>query len=226
MATPISADGPSRLNPIGIVAHIHRTGTAELLAITTAASHISYDDGTLGAEGNHQQVWQHHADNPVGEWAVTLEDDAQPVPGFLAQLDRALEVAPTPIVSLYLGIDGRTYWQPRIEQAITTARATDASWITTNGRLLHAVGVAIRTPLLPSLLEWLTNSNHAIDIAISAWAQTNNHTVGYTWPSLINHADMPSIAKHHDSMPRNRPRIAWHTDQRAHWTRRATPIPE
>jgi hypothetical protein len=205
-----------RLIPIGIVAHINRTAMAEHLA-DTVDGRIFYDDGTLGCDRNHRQVWQHHAGNPTGEWAISLEDDAVPVPGFLDQLDHALEVAPAPIVSLYLGssrpLGG---WQQQIKQAILDIRRTNACWITST-HLLHAVGVAIRTPLLPSLLEWLPRISLPIDEAITIWATTYGHCVAYTWPSLIDHADEPSLVDHPDGKPRQNPRIAWHTGTRQAW---------
>lgn len=202
--------------PIGIVAHIHRIAMAEHLAITTAASHISYDDGALGCDLNHQQVWQHHADTAGGDWSVVLEDDAIPVGGFLAQLDRALEVAPTPIVSLYLGTSRPLGgWQQCIKQAVTAIQQTSACWITSD-RLLHAVGVAIRTPLIPSLLETLDTAR-PIDEAISAWAQTNAHTIGYCWPSILDHADVPTLVNHADGKPRGRERVAWCAAPRHAW---------
>jgi hypothetical protein len=205
------------LTQISIVAHIKRTERAEKLADKVLARRVFYDDGTLGCDRNHRQVWQHHAGNPTSDWATTLEDDAVPVPGFLDQLDHALEVAPAPIVSLYLGTSRPLGgWQPQIKQAILAIRRTPACWITST-HLLHAVGVAIRTPLLPSLLEWLPQIPLPIDEAITIWATTYGHCVAYTWPSLVDHADEPSLVDHPDGKPRQNPRIAWHTGTRQAW---------
>lgn len=200
--------------PIGIVAHVDRREMAEQLAATTAAQ-VFYDDGTLGCKANHQRAWQHHADNPSGDWAVVLEDDAQPVTGFLDQLHCVLDVAPTPIVSLYLGT-GRPLanWQHAIKQTIEQIRHTRAAWITST-HLLHCVGVAIHTDLLPSLVEWLPQIPLPIDEAITIWA---NHTmdcaqpIGYTWPSIVNHADTPSLVR-----PRSTARRAWRATTRQAW---------
>jgi hypothetical protein len=190
---------------------------AENLAAATAARYVSYDSGQLGCNGNHQQVWAHHADNPGNEWSVVLEDDAKPVPGFRDQLAEALNVAPTPIVSLYLGQGRPKQWQLRISNAITEARRQNAHWLTSTD-LLHAVGVAIRTALLPSLLHLLGNEpagQFPIDEAISVWARRYDLPVSYTWPSLVDHADMTSLVDHGNSP--QRPRIAWQTGTRDRW---------
>lgn len=217
-ATPtVTAIDPPHLNPVAIVAHINRAAMAEQLAAATAARHISYDDGALGCEGNHRQAWQHHVDNPAADWAVVLEDDARPVSGFLSQLDRALEVAPTPIVSLYLGTSRPLGgWQPRIHQTILAIKHTSACWITCT-HLLHAVGVAIRTPLLASMLEWLPQIPLPIDEAITVWAHHYGHQIGYTWPSLVDHHDGPTLVNHADRKPRDQPRIAWNAGTRHEW---------
>lgn len=208
-----------RLTPIGIVAHINRMAMAEQLAAKTGAR-IFYDDGTLGCELNHRQVWQHHADNPTHDWSVVLEDDAQPVDGFHEQLNHALNVAPAPIVSLYLGTHRPLRgWQPQIRQAIFAARQKNACWITST-HLLHCVGVAIQTRLLPSLLEWLPRIPLPIDEAISVWANNNQHAAAYTWPSLVDHADQPSLVEHQDGKPRDGRRIAWHAAPRRSWNNR------
>lgn len=193
---------------------------AEQLATKVNANQILYDDGTLGCNINHRHAWQQHAAHPTNDWAVVLEDDAQPVDEFRDQLTAALEVAPTPIVSLYLGT-GRPLggWQPKIRQTILTAGTVNACWISST-HLLHAVAVAIRTPLLPSLLDWLPIIPKPIDEATSIWAMTHGHMVGYTWPSLVNHADQESLAQHPDGKPRDRVRVAWRTGTRRQWTGR------
>ena len=87
---------------IGIVAHQSRTTQAKNLAKQVKADFISIDTGLLGCDDNHTTV-QNHLWALKDEWSVILEDDAQPVQDFPDQLTQALTVAPTPIVSLYLG---------------------------------------------------------------------------------------------------------------------------
>jgi hypothetical protein len=200
---------------IAVVAHQDRAAMAEQLMDEVGASFISWDDGTAGAEANHRAAWRWHEENTSG-WAVTLEDDAIPVDGFLTQLSAALSVAPTSVVSLYLGKERPPHWQDKIEAALTEATAINANWVIST-HLLHAVGVAIRTPEIPSMLGWITQVGLPIDEAISHWARKNHKAVCYTTPSLVNHKDEGTLVRHRDSMPREPGRVAWRTGARAQW---------
>lgn len=87
---------------VAIVAHKERKAQAVKLADLVDADHISMDMGDKGAGKNHRDAWtwhQHH----YSDWSVTLEDDAVPCKDFRQELEKALTVAPTHLVSLYLG---------------------------------------------------------------------------------------------------------------------------
>lgn len=216
---------------------------AAQLATSVGADLILIDDGTLGASGNHRRAWAWHSEHTRDGWAVVLEDDAVPVPGFRDQLARALAVAPAPVVSFYLGTDGRDFWQSRIRRALGKA-AKDTCWLVTAGTLLHAVAVAIRADLLALDLDSPISSPHQTldldhansctpqtldldiaippDTAISNWCKKHDHPVAYSLPSLCDHADMPSvITRRGDPHPRNTPRVAHHFGPRTAWTRHA-----
>lgn len=204
---------------IGIVGHVDRLAMVQELAGQTGAECVSIDDGTLGCERNHLKVWQHLADHNTDEWSIVLEDDAIPCTNFRDQLEQALAAAPAPIVSLYLGTGHPVHWQPRIAQAIESAG--NANWLT-HHKLLHAVGVATRTDLLPLSL----NTNGVpIDSAISNWAVQQGHQVAYTLPSLVDHTDITSvITKRHNNRARTNPRKAWRHGTRDQWTQEAVPL--
>lgn len=202
---------------IGIVGHIDRSALIDRLTETVTPDVLSIDDGQLGCEGNHRYVWERLSNEyPRSGWAVVLEDDALPVAGFDQQLEAALRVAPTPVVSLYLGRK-----RPKIHQraiAACIAAQPDAHWIIAT-RLLHAVGVAIRTSLVDDMLSFI--DSRPIDEAITQWARTRDMRVAYTWPSLVDHADEPTVVSvHADQKPRPPGRVAWRTGQRTEWTRR------
>lgn len=201
---------------IGVVAHVERRDMANQLAALVDATYISVDDGTLGF-GNHRRVWSLVADEHK-EWAVVLEDDAMPVVGFTRQLEAALNHAPTPIVSLYLGSDART--TPAITDAVAKAKANDAAYILSR-QVRHAVALAIRTEHVPSMLTSVTRRRYLpIDDAINSWqAQHINSLVAYTAPSLVDHRDTPTvITRHRDGKPRTTPRKAFHVGTRHDWT--------
>jgi hypothetical protein len=203
---------------IGIVAHIDRLTQTNALAHQVEAAHIAIDDGTLGCEGNHHRVWKHLAHSGA-YWTVVLEDDAEPVPFFGAQLTSALAMAPASIVSLYLGRSRPPQWQKRIERATYGANAANASFILHN-RLLHCVGVAIKSRLVGEMLDTVAmTACHGLpmDEAISAWARAHRYGVAYTWPSLVDHEDGPTLAIHRDGVVRDAPRRAWKTGTRTRW---------
>ena len=201
------------LATIGVVAHLQRLSQAEALADQVQADYIAYDDGTLGCEGNHRRVWEWHAEHPA-DWAITMEDDAQPVEHFRYQLEQALTQAPTPIVSLYLGTGNPPEWEPAKQLAINNAIHADANWIISH-HLLHAVAVCIRTEHLPSLLQY--TSDLPADFHISRWAEQSGHMIAYTHPSLVDHNDGPTLVKHPDGKARNKPRKAWLHGTRDTW---------
>ncbi|WP_454199575.1 hypothetical protein [Nocardia sp. Marseille-Q1738] len=197
-----------------VVAHQARLVQATELAHSIGAI-ISLDDGSIGADNNHLRAW---ADTTTieSEWAAVLEDDAEPVAGFIHQAERALAVAPAPVVSFYVGTGRPMKWQDSIAKAITAADRVDAHWLTCN-YLLHAVAVAIRTDLVDDWLGWAHSSRRPIDERMSAWCLTRHHRVAYTAPSLVDHADGPTLISPHPLRRGDKPRRAWRTGTRDTW---------
>lgn len=211
---------------VGIVGHTSRTDLINNLAATVRPEVVGIDDGALGCEGNHRAVWRQLADNyPDARWTVVLEDDAIPVDNFDTQLEAALKVAPTPVVSLYLGRLRPPQHQAAIAACI--ARHDNAHWFVAK-RLLHAVGVAIRTQYVHRMLTHLDTyptCTRPIDEAIARWVIVEHLAVSYTWPSLVDHADTPTvITKHPDGAPRTAGRIAWRAGERSEWNNQAAEL--
>ncbi|QGH79237.1 glycosyltransferase [Mycobacterium phage Flathead] len=196
---------------IGIVAHTTRAEQAHQLMETVGAAYMNIDNGALGCENNHRKVWQHLTRHNTN-WLVVLEDDAIPCNNFRDQLHAALTAAPTPVVSLYLGRERPREYQQRIAKATDTT----AHWLTCR-RLLHAVGTAIHTDLVPHMLNNLPNGK-PIDEAITTWARHQSHTIAYTWPSLVDHADEPSLTGRRGPATG---RVAWRHGGRDWWTAEA-----
>ena len=199
------------------------------LISTVTAEHVVMDNGEFGCFGNHLRAWRALAQTDA-EYAVVLEDDAVPVQCFNDQLQQALSVSPTPVVSLYLGRDRPRDIQPAIRKLISND--VESCWITSD-RMLHAVGIAIRTSLVQSMIDHITQAPAVfmpIDQAIGHWAHSSGYTVGYTWPSLVDHADVDTVIDLHDDgqsrarwvegkhgMPVLQQRIAWNAGIRARW---------
>lgn len=205
---------------IGIVGHVSRSEQVQHLRETISADVLSIDDGDMGCDANHDHVAQ-SLSWINSTWSVIVEDDAQPVSDFRAQLEEALVMAPTPVVSLYLGKLRPPHWQRRIATAVREAGRKDARWIVGTG-LLHAVGYAIKTNLLPSLLTH--TSTRPVDEHITNWARTYGHLVSYTFPSLVDHMDGPTIVDHPDGKPRKPGRTAWTTGTREQWNTNAVTL--
>ena len=200
---------------VAVVAHLDRLTAAERLVEQIGAAYVHYDDGSLGCNESHHRTWMWHRDNTTTEWSVVLEDDAVPVNEFAEQLDMALDVAPASIASLYLGRLRPPRWQTRIQSAIANAVVADAHWVV-GTHLLHAVGVAIRTDLLTAMRS---HAGHQLpaDERITAWARHSGLPIAYTWPSLVDHADGPTLVLHRDGKPRTCGRVAWQTGTRGAW---------
>lgn len=206
---------------IGIVAHTARAAEAKRLGRSVKARVVSIDNGVLGCDDNHEAV-HHHLSQLHTEWSVVLEDDAVVVPTFRAQLREALIHSPSPLVSLYLGRLRPPQYQQEIAAAIEKADAADADWIMAS-RLYHGVGYAIKTAQLPSLIDH--PSGLPADERISEWAMRFGHTISYTWPSLVDHADLPTVIKRHrDGAPRPAGRVAWRTGIHNEWSSRTVCI--
>ena len=123
-------------------------------------------------------------------------------------------------MSLYLGKSHPIWWQPGIEAAIGKAQANNASFITCS-RLLNCVGTAIRTDFIPYIVNSPQQPHaypideHITEVATRYLPQP---AVAYTFPSLVDHADTPSVIRqHNDGMPRPPGRKAWLTGPRSHW---------
>lgn len=199
---------------IGVVAHTKRAAQAKALQRDVRADVISFDSGLIGCAGNHQMLREHLAALP-SQFSVVLEDDAAPIAGFRAQLEAALQAAPTPIVSFYLGRMRPASWMPTVEDALARANQAAAHWITSS-RLLHAVAYAIRTDLLDSLQAH--SSDLSADRHISHWAQHHGHLISYTVGSLVEHRDGPTLFVHPDGEDRPPGRTAWQLGGHDTWT--------
>jgi len=196
---------------IGIVGHDSRMETAHRLFQDVAADYCRIDNGLAGCRGNHLAVWRWHAENPA-VWSIVLEDDAQPVDGFREQLEAALLVAPTPIASFYLG-NGYVYDRQMREQ-IRKAEKVGADWLVGRGRVYHAVALAVRNSLVDSMIAAAGSCKRPIDHSIGRWAFLNGYEVGYSLPSLVDHADQVSIVT---PQRRRGSRRAWRVGTREQW---------
>jgi hypothetical protein len=221
---------------IGIVAHYDRYERATRLADVVGAEVIAVDRGGVGAGANHEVCYEWLAETNA-PWSVIIEDDALPCKGFRDQLQQVLLSSPTNILSLYLGRTRPPHWQPSIAKVV----GGDHHYLI-GTELLHHVAVAIRTPMIPSMLHHLRTDNAyrlgkmPIDEAVGRYARASGTRIGYSHPSIVNHdASLPTVITRHLSQHKTEsgtrtdrlPRQAWAFGVRNSWDREiVAPIPE
>ncbi|AEL98447.1 glycosyltransferase [Mycobacterium phage LinStu] len=213
---------------IAVVACQGRQKRAENLAQAVRAEFVAIDNGSLGPGNNHDVAWR-WLDESGGTWSVVLEDDAIPVAHFRDQLESVLKVAPSPIVSLYLGRSRPPHWQPSIMQVISSREH-----FLLGSTLLHHVAVAIRTELIFDMLAQ-RDRELPVDESIGTWARLREIPVAYTNPSIVNHEHrLPTtIVERTSGYPgetgkrdgAKEPRKAWVFGSRQCWEASARQIP-
>lgn len=209
---------------IGVVGHVSRRDRFAALCADVDADCFNLDDGSLGCAGNHRRVWN-HVGRLVGpaDWGLVLEDDAVPCNNFRLQAQAALRRVPERIdvVSFYLGRERPAPWQDRIYTATSVARRDDLCWILSDA-VIHGVALAIRGLFIPKMLMCTAPSKRPMDESMTQWCRRFGHDVAFTWPSLVDHADVPTVINHHDDHEeRESGRVAWQFGDRAYWTNRA-----
>lgn len=174
---------------VEIVAHPERLSLASQLREATQAEQVWVDrrPGGKGAEWrNHMRAWKHALDSGATHAAI-LQDDAVPVPDFRKHAERAAQERPNSLISLYIGNH-----RPRTEdvaRAVGQAQRIGASWLSAE-TLFWGVGVIVPTNLIPEILEACKDSKYAYDQRIGLWAKKTGNKVLYTYPSLVDHADL------------------------------------
>lgn len=203
---------------LGVVAYVTRQKQIEYLRNEVYPDLIEVDDGTFGVTGNHNLTLAklYEYGRRCGcEWLVVLEDDAQPVPGFHRQLSAALDVAPSPIVSLYNGSGHPAHRQAAFADL---AKRQDVHWII-HRDLRHAVGYAlhmevIELGLIDHMIE-MDRQRWAPDDAITKFARRWEKPVAYANPSIVDHEDGPATVKRRTS--KGIPMISRRRPRKAHW---------
>jgi hypothetical protein len=157
------------------------------------------------------------------EWCIVMEDDAVPVPAFRTEAAAALQCAPSPLVGLYLGQGNPSGQMQRdIRQVLEKAQA----WITAD-YFISSVAYAVRSNLIPQMLEFIRPRDEELPLRISRWAQDREILAAYTHPSLCNHADLESVI--YPGIPlaerQKLPRVAWNWGTRRNWMTEAVHLP-
>jgi GR25 family glycosyltransferase involved in LPS biosynthesis len=209
---------------IGIVGHVSRIVEAQALRESVAADYISIDRSGIGCVDNHRAVWNHIAAvAQPDEWCIVLEDDSIVASDFRIQAEAVLSHTPNGVVvvSFYLGRMRPAQWREKVKQAVGHAQREQAHWIVGDA-CLHGVAVAMTGKHALEMLHETRSKQRAFDEAITLWSRKFQYRVGYCYPSIVNHADGPSVIdRHPDGQRRERGRVAWVYGSRETWTGRA-----
>lgn len=141
-----------------------------------------------------RRTWEAHDSGATHH--LVIQDDTLVVPDLIAGLERSLGYVPDgAIASAYLGTKRPV---PKLfEDLVEQARAEEASWIV--GRSL-SWGPAIIAPVdtIEPMLKWCDRQRGvAYDKRIGLYYRdVLRQTCWYTWPSLVDHRQGPSICGH------------------------------
>lgn len=184
-----------------VVGHHSRYQQADSLASQIGA-HLLIDEGNHGAGWNHRRALAWAAERRCR--VVVLEDDAWPVPGFIAKVADWLARFPDDLCSFYLGTGRPPQYQMQIAERLIAADRTRADYITLP-QLIHGVCYSVPPQHLTKVLERWDASKPADYALGEAWGAP----VVYPCYSLVDHADGPTVERHPDAEPRNERRRAW-----------------
>lgn len=194
-----------------VVGHPARREAAERLA-DLLGGHLVVDETSQGVWPTHARAFEWAAAQPVSH-ALVVQDDAVPVAGLLEHVAAAVDAYPDGPIGLYVGRS-----RPRarqVAQAVARADEIGASWLEAD-TLLWGVATVIPIGDLPGLLEWGRRCRRrAYDQRVGLWYRNQRRPVRYTWPSLVDHADWPSLIAHR---ARTVPRVAWRVGAPVSWT--------
>lgn len=133
--------------------------------------------------------------DPDADFHVLIQDDAIVCLDLLAGLGKAVDHVPgQSLVCAYLG-KGRNVpirWTRMAERA----DQAEASWVRSQ-KLMWGVCLAVSTDLVDEMVAWCDRkAGMPDDMRVGRWFERRDAEVWYTWPSLVDHASVPSLTKH------------------------------
>lgn len=191
-----------------VVSHPARSDAALHLAGQLGGA-LVVDDGR-GEWATHERALEWSAGQDASH-ALVVQDDAVPVPRMVDHAAAAVDAYPGGPIGLYVG---RSRPRPgQVQHAVTHADLIGASWLEADS-LLWGVATILPAADLPGLIEWGRTSSLPYDQRVGLWYRRQRRTVRYTWPSLVDHADGPSLIP---GRPRREPRTAWRVGAPTSW---------
>lgn len=168
-----------------IMAHHDRARMALALAGRLGAP-VAWDEkGDRWDTG--KRAWQLAGDT---QWHVVIQDDAVLPRGFEEGLEKALaRVRPGSPLVLYAGATSKWY---RLFDTVPR----ETSYLVMR-RIVWGVGIAMPTRVVPKVLAYGDRARRDVDghydLRLSLYFESKRIPVWYSWPSLVNHRNGPSL---------------------------------
>lgn len=163
---------------------------------------VQYDP-SLTPSADKQQRWKNgrmawEQVDPDSDFAMVIQDDATVCPDLIAGLEQALAYVPDDVgaVQPFIARSGCSIDLQFAQQAYQ-ADQRRASWIERRS-LRWGVAIIVRTCTVGDMLDW--GGKHeklAYDSRIGRYYRyVLGQSTWYTWPSLVDHRDLPSLVGH------------------------------
>lgn len=177
-------------------AHPHRRDLVDALLqrLDLSDEHVVWDEKN-DSWNTGARAWQAH--DPDADWHLVIEDDAVVCRDLLAGVTIALERLPlNSVASLYLG--NRTSSR-EIGRAADWADREKAPWVQAR-TLVWGVAIAAPVASIPGMLTWCNGltryDSRVYDTRIARYyAEILQWPAYYTWPSLVDHRQVPSLLR-------------------------------
>lgn len=192
-----------------IQGHHSRSGMIRALRERLPTAAVVIDNHNNGPVATARAAWA--AYGKTADWHVVLQDDAIPCENFEVELRRVLKNTSCP-TSLYFGC-GTKYR----DVGFTHYSGSTYPVVRLYGDeiLPTAVALAMPTHMIPRMLERTEKLGAAElgretihwqnrdDIRIAYWLRSEGIPLDYTHPSLVDHADPPSLLQSSGTVPRH-----------------------
>jgi hypothetical protein len=175
-----------------LMAHPKRWAFVEELKEKLHDPYVVWDDGSNDRWSTGRRAMLSY--NEEATHQLVIQDDALVCSDLVAGLERALEHVPegSP-VCLYVGRVRPSY--ERMKVAAKECARVKASWLVMDG-INWGVGVCVPTSCIEEMVQESDKvqvSNY--DSRMSGYFTRRNIPVYYTWPSLVDHRDSPSLVE-------------------------------
>jgi hypothetical protein len=132
------------------------------------------------------------------DWSMVIQDDTLVCCDLIAAMEAALTHVPEQvIVSPFVGMNQPRGYEQQIAAAVEQANEQGASWIMT-GALMWGVAICVPTATIPEMVAWGDRMNRwrSYDKRVGQFYKRRHYRTWYTWPSLVDHRDVPSLLAH------------------------------